>query len=256
MKKRRLLWTAGLLAILLAVPVVPFAIYTLIGKLWHEPFYHGLPASFWRRSVHSWCRWGGTAEPVPYVGDLLTYFGVGARPAVLGNDPDAVPVLLVLLQAPEQEVRKQAADVLANISPDVPLMRALFAILDDSRPRGSEEAFWVLTNYPPYRPRPVAIARTFVGSKGGPAGVAAVIPPPDLSPFIEALTDKDPRIRAWAASTLGERVWEEGQAGPEARQAMPALVAALRDQDKQVRVAAAKALKAIDPDAADRAGMK
>jgi HEAT repeat protein len=46
-----------------------------------------------------------------------------------------------------------------------------------------------------------------------------------------------------------------GGLGPEGKAVSPALVAALSDRDLAVRAAAASALRKIDPEAADRAGV-
>ena len=50
--------------------------------------------------------------------------------------------------------------------------------------------------------------------------------------------DKDPNMRYWAAESLGKF-------GPEARSAVPELIAALKDENKMVRLGAAYALGAI-----------
>jgi HEAT repeat protein len=55
--------------------------------------------------------------------------------------------------------------------------------------------------------------------------------------------DKDPNMRYYAAQSLG-------QFGPEAQSAVPDLIAALKDEDKMVRMGAAYALGEIrSPDA-------
>src|SRR5262249_19615942 len=54
------------------------------------------------------------------------------------------------------------------------------------------------------------------------------------------LADKDPKVRRGAAEGLGKL-------GAAAREAVPALVKALKDPDEPVRDAAAAALQAIDP---------
>ena len=45
-----------------------------------------------------------------------------------------------------------------------------------------------------------------------------------------------------------------GAVGPEAKEAVPALVDALKDKDEAVRTCAADALKNVDPEAAKKAG--
>lgn len=61
---------------------------------------------------------------------------------------------------------------------------------------------------------------------------AQAAPDQDIGEFIEALRDVDPFVRATAAFALGRM-------GPAARDAIPALVEALRDEDEDVRDAAA-----------------
>jgi hypothetical protein len=59
-------------------------------------------------------------------------------------------------------------------------------------------------------------------------------------------THKDPKMRYWAAESLGHF-------GPEAREAVPALSEALKDPDGMVRMGAAYALAEIGPDAREAA---
>src|SRR5262249_51450639 len=56
--------------------------------------------------------------------------------------------------------------------------------------------------------------------------------------------DKDLNMRYWAAEALG-------QFGPQAKEAVPDLVEALKDEDKTVRMGAGYALAEIGADAAD-----
>ena len=55
---------------------------------------------------------------------------------------------------------------------------------------------------------------------------------------MEALTDKNPGIRPTAAAL--------GEIGPDAKDAIPALTAALKEKDEPVRTAAAEAIKKIE----------
>jgi hypothetical protein len=77
--------------------------------------------------------------------------------------------------------------------------------------------------------------------------------PAALPVLIELLRDRDPVLRRYAADCLGDL-------GPKARAAVPALLRALRDQEKggffcTVSEAAADALKQIDPETAAQAGV-
>ncbi len=61
-----------------------------------------------------------------------------------------------------------------------------------------------------------------------------------LSALIAALKDEDKEVRGRAANALG-------QIGPAAKEAVPALIAALKDEDRLVRLHAAWALGQIGP---------
>jgi HEAT repeat protein len=56
--------------------------------------------------------------------------------------------------------------------------------------------------------------------------------------------DKDPNMRYWAAESLGHY-------GPKAKEAVPDLIEALKDENRLVRMGAGYALAEIGPDAAD-----
>src|SRR5262245_41109967 len=62
--------------------------------------------------------------------------------------------------------------------------------------------------------------------------------------LIAALKDQDANVRRYAAHALG-------QIGPDTKDTVPALIAALKDQDKWVRTTAVCALGKIRPDAKD-----
>lgn len=77
-------------------------------------------------------------------------------------------------------------------------------------------------------------AASFLGERGPEAACAV----PILAEMLR--NDSRSRLRAKAATTLG-------QIGPQAKAAIPALKQALQDENKNVRDAAAEALKQIDP---------
>jgi HEAT repeat protein len=62
------------------------------------------------------------------------------------------------------------------------------------------------------------------------------------------LKDRDERVRQSAA-------WALGEIGAAAKPAVPALIEALKDEDRDVQFRAAEALKRIDPEAAHKAGV-
>src|SRR5262249_38523038 len=61
-----------------------------------------------------------------------------------------------------------------------------------------------------------------------------------VATLTDLLKEADPKVRGWAAHTLG-------LIGPQAGAAAPALVARLKDEDREVRRAAARALGQIGP---------
>ena len=83
------------------------------------------------------------------------------------------------------------------------------------------------------------------------AGLAYSDAPPEqvMPALLTALNDQLGIVRLYAAHGLG-------RLGTNAQQAVPTLVAWLGDPDAFYRVAATNALKAIDPEAAAKAGVK
>jgi HEAT repeat protein len=99
-------------------------------------------------------------------------------------------------------------------------------------------------------PRTAGLLIVFALGAPGAAGAAA--PPASrsfggLATLIEGLKDRDVRQRRQAALLLRER-------GARAEAAAPALVAAFRDPDREVRIAAAGAVGKIGPTALDLLG--
>jgi HEAT repeat protein len=82
------------------------------------------------------------------------------------------------------------------------------------------------------------------------AALGAIGPPATAAvpALAAALKDREPDLRAAAADALG-------QIGPDAKDAVPGLVDRLKDEEEAVRRAAGEALKKIDPQAAVRAGV-
>jgi HEAT repeat protein len=138
---------------------------------------------------------------------------------------EAAPALLLALKDPDEQVRRSAAQVLGTISPaakEVP--PALATALKDPDEEVRMNALMALRSLGP----------------GAGAAVPAVL---DL-----AREGNDPRLRPLALQTLGAF-------GPAARDAVPTLIAATQDPDLFVRRQAGQALWAIDPAAANRAGV-
>jgi HEAT repeat protein len=70
-----------------------------------------------------------------------------------------------------------------------------------------------------------------------------------ITALTEALNDKVPFIRQMAAEALR-------MSGPAAQSAVPSLVKCVDDENPDVKSSVADALKAIDPEAAAKAGVK
>jgi HEAT repeat protein len=62
--------------------------------------------------------------------------------------------------------------------------------------------------------------------------------------LVKSLKDKDPKMRYWAAESLG-------RFGPKSHSAIPDLIGALTDEDKTVRMGVAYALAEMGPAAAE-----
>ena len=82
-------------------------------------------------------------------------------------------------------------------------------------------------------------------------GLAHIRSEPELvvPALTKALNDPVPKVRVFACMALSQQA-------EEAKPAAPALVKALSDSDSSVRGLAANPLKAIDPEAAAKAGLK
>jgi HEAT repeat protein len=83
----------------------------------------------------------------------------------------------------------------------------------------------------------------------------------DLGPagapmLVNCLKHSDAQVRWLAAYALWEMAYELGDIGPATDKAVSALIEALNDPDPEVRKHAASALRAIDPEAANLAGVE
>jgi hypothetical protein len=154
---------------------------------------------------------------------------VAAASALLRVEPgskEALAVLQAALADPNLYIRQQVADVLGSAGPEArgaaPALRK--ALKDESAfvRLNAAAALWRLT---------------------GEAETARPV-------LVAALKPEEPaQVRAHAARKLGE-------VGAAARAAVPALLEVWRDPDLNARTSAGLALKAIDPEAAARAGVR
>jgi HEAT repeat protein len=160
----------------------------------------------------------------------------------------ASPSLKPLLADPNEAVRDAARRTLGRLNSDVPA--AWLRAIRDKDPRVRQDAGEFLTE--PYSPTKVVETRIAMLKDSdsamrqqGTRWSAAESNPSYLEKIIPALIaafrdDADADVRWSAASSLGRY-------GAKARDAIPALVAGLKDPDANVRHKSALALSAIDP---------
>ena len=175
-------------------------------------------------------------------------FAISALGHIATVAPNIIRKVLWALEDEDDKVRSAAAYALGHIGPAIPeVIPALIVALSDQS--------GIVSNS-------VAIALSRIGSAAIPGLLRAIedqtqsddarssaakalgwIGPagPEVIPaLIQALADKDARVRAAAAAALGE-------IGPAAVEAVPALIQTLQDRDVSVIVDAATALGKIGP---------
>jgi HEAT repeat protein len=272
MKRHRILWiTVGLLAVLAAGP---FAYY-LCARLRGEHFYRGLPTSYWRREVRRWCE-NPTAWSPSRVERLLNrvlrQHRYSEEPVVLKElraDPRVLPVLLDLMHDDDLRVRHEVTVRVAHFisHPDI-LPRVVTAMLESTEPRTALLLTKGLKDADPRIRQEVVLVLGALGpasKEATPALVEALddenisvrllaadalhrvdlesFPLKAVSLLIRALGDPGTYVRLHAVQILHN--W-----GPYAKPAIARLVeVAQKDEDEEVRDAAAEAVKAIDPQA-------
>jgi hypothetical protein len=116
MTKRRLFYTLGLVAVLLALPFFLWTGYAVVAELQGQHFYRGLPTSLWAKAVRRRVRQEKDWLSVGPVW-LREAVGLGGVPAVLKPDPAAVPVLADLLADEDKEVLLRVLDTLGRVGP-------------------------------------------------------------------------------------------------------------------------------------------
>jgi hypothetical protein len=166
MKKRRLFWTVGLVAVLLALPFVIWGGYAAIGLIRGELFYRGLPASYWRGRVRS-----RDDEAVPPAVSVTVwqwrrraerFFGMGSS-VIFRCEPEAIPVLTVLLADEDPAVHQGAAIGLGLCGPNAKaLIPALVRMTRDSDTRAAQGARWALRRIEPASEPPARVGDIMV----------------------------------------------------------------------------------------------
>lgn len=141
-----------------------------------------------------------------------------------GEAKEAVPVLIPNLKDPELDVRWTTAKALDHIGPDAKAaLPALAELLKDSEPQTrsvAAEAIWAIGADPAVVPALAAIVQ-----------------------------DPEAEVQAYALRALHDL-------GPAAKEAVPSLKQAYKSDDPRIREAVGKALKQIDPAAAEQLGIK
>jgi HEAT repeat protein len=223
---------------------------------------------------YSAAEWEGNLDAIDAVVGALV--GTGSRRSAapdssyrsevakaLGNigtqSPSVVPELLRLLQEDaDGRVRAEAVRALGKIGEGAAdASRAIAAVL--TRP-GEEEtlradAAWALARVAPLAPGTAAALGVAAGDRSGHVGVCAAEAlwrvSGEAGRAVPALAARlgDPNSRGAAVQALY-------RIGPKAKAAVPALLAAARDKNRLFRESVVMALRKIDPQAADKAGVR
>ena len=180
-------------------------------------------------------------------------FGEG-RPAGAGGRARSVQGAL---REGDDELQKDAATTLGRIGPDakaaVDDLATTLRDKDDRVRIAAALALWRISRHEAAIPTLVRMLQSDrILSRDEALEALAEIgsdAKPALPAIDAALNDEDGLIVSRAAETLGH-------IGPDARPAVPKLIQALKDGRMFVSDSAAEALKKIDPDAAAKAGVK
>jgi hypothetical protein len=191
--------------------------------------YIGLPASYWKRAVKEYL----PVNPQSLTSRFEKFLGLRGKSGasvIFRFDPAAVPVLLDLRICGDRHVKLVISEqvLLASDSPPGNRITADFVngIVDQLRTENREirRAAAEMLN--------LCRKNATIEAIGG---------------LTSSLEDEDKVVRGWAARTLGE-------IGPQAAPAIPSLIRLLKD--KALAEEASEALRQIDPEAAEKAGVK
>jgi len=154
----------------------------------------------------------------------------------------AMPALVEALKDTDIKVRQTAAIALGEIGPDAEsAVPALISALEDPEEDVRSNAAWALGKIGPEAKAAVPVLIKTLKEKyvGGMAAESlGKIGPPAVPALVEALKDKNKDVGRYAARALGE-------IGPDAKPAVPALIEAIKD--KHVRWPAVEALGKLAP---------
>jgi hypothetical protein len=234
MKRRTVMILIGVLAVGGLGASLDLAV--LFSPFEQGPRYKGMPVSYWRQEVHSWERISSSAGPSTLAARLKSHLGFRDKngvPAVLGDDPEATPVLLQLLRDDDIFVRERAFHALRHIDGNE-LRSGLMSLFNSGKK--NDRTFAARGTIWAARVAPWSQAWSRLSLRMA------------MPVLIESLKDKTDPDRAASALFLG-------YIGHDAKSAVPALLVVLTDPNDAIRHQAAEALINIDPDAAKKAGM-
>jgi HEAT repeat protein/WD40 repeat protein len=170
----------------------------------------------------------------------------------------AVPALIELLREGGPDLKPLAAEALGCIGPEAKLAVPLLieALKDEIQPIRFSATFALKRIGPEAKTAEAALTDALKDEDAGvrilAAAALARINPKNMHVSTDllnyALQSEEPHDRMQATFELGE-------IGAAAKRMVPAIVALLKDSNRQVREAAAAALKKIDPESAKKAGV-
>lgn len=234
--KRRLAIGFGLLLALLMVGIlaVPDSRLTIFGYLRGENRFQGRPTSYWQFKVERYASQNAnpTARRVSYWDKILNFLSItnsGSRPekpTLLVGKSEALPVLIVLIKdKTNKAVALEAHKALGTLGE--PSAKDVLPLLEEEI-NGQDMYFRT------------AAVHTLAGF--GREGIPLLI---------QALKHESPDVRIAAAQTLMDMGYGPKNLVP--RNAVLALLEALKDEAAEVRAWSARALATIDPEEADEA---
>jgi HEAT repeat protein len=239
MRRWHILLTISLVAVFAGV-------YAFTKTLRDEHFFRGRSSSYWKRVVRDYEPNEASWSP-SIVERILDYSNVTNRPAVFSGDLAALPVLVDLLNDPDQDVRRYVVAALADFHGAREVLPLLLSALNDRDPDVRAEALLVLAVG--HFPAQDVFVRVIQALGDGDErvrhqaceslvelqlGYAEGFPT-----LVRYLNSPDAQIRSGVVSTLMGLVINDRV--PQAT-VTPLVIQALRDKDDRVAVAAAISL--------------
>jgi hypothetical protein len=267
-RRRKLTFGIALAGAAALVWAIPACRYRIVGTLRREPFYQGMPASYWRdrflqfeaydeRKKWEWEVAGSPRQPfLSRLRDSLEeMFPAIASPEVelpQLHDPGAIPVLIVLLLDEDPVVSSRGEGALMVIGE--PAVPALLKLLQDGNPNVRLTAILTLNSVTDYSAEgaiPALRQLTRDVNKGVALEAIATLAYGDagfrdeaVSALIELLKDQDRQVREDAIGVLGNLCFS-GLSQRAKDAVVSAIGEATRDRDQGVAEHAKGVLKAI-----------